>query len=703
MNWDLAPLIAPRAVAVIGASERNPVGRAVMENFTRLGFDGEVAGVHPRCTMVGGHRCFPTVGDLPFTPDCVIAAVRASAVVPALHAVADAGARAAVVFAMGFAESGADGARLQGELRSLARQRHLPILGPNCAGLVNFLQAAPLYLEPVSSCRPGHTALISQSGSLADALVNNARGLRWSHVVTTGNEAVVDCTDVVRHLLTDSRVRIICAFLEALRRPTEFIAACREAREAGKPVIVLKSGRSSEARRAALAHTGALAGDDRLFTGILQRAGVIRVRSCEEMLETAVAFHVPVLPSAEGVGVVAGSGGLIQMVLDSCKEQQLHLPALAAETEERYRPLLPSSLPVSNPQDYWGADDPDLARAAVLDAMTEDPAIGTVVLAEDVRSRPIDVGDAWSQAVNSASAAVERNGKPVIILSAIAGELTEELTTDAVSRGVSPLQGVDAGFAAVRHLLEFRSALHDPAPNWSLERLIEPGRLLAERSGSAFSGLPALRVLQSIGLHVAHTREAETPESAVQAAREIGYPVTVKVGDPEVLHKATARAVYLRLRNDADVLAAAETVLSRGHQHVLVQEHITAEAELLIGLTSDQSLGSFVLAGLGGVWAEQFNDVAVRPVGLSPPEPRQMLDALQGIGVLTARRGEPPLSRDSVESAIAAIDQLGRRWGHLIESLDINPLLVTPTCAVAVDAVVVLRRPLGVVMCEEPV
>jgi acetate---CoA ligase (ADP-forming) len=679
----LEKLFRPAAVAVVGASPTNEWGRAALENLPRLNYPGKVAAVNPKYEEVLGFPCAPTLGLLPFLPDAVLVCVNSDRAVSVVEEAAELGVKAAVVWAIGFAEVGES--ERQDRLADAARAGGMALIGPNCIGLMSFTYPTPLYMDTVHPYQAGRVALISQSGSVLIALTNNKRGVRWSHIVSVGNEAVTDSADLLSYFVDDPATSVICMFLETIRDAERFFAECDRARQAGKPVVILKSGRTPAGAAVATAHSGALALPDRLIDALMRRHRVLRVETLDELLETAIAVQSPRRPRGRNLATVAGSGGIIELILDQAEPLGLAHPAFGPECSGRLRELLPGFLDVKNPLDWWGMDDVEVRYPQLLDAIAHDQGTDIVLSIGDHSFYPTGHGDDRYQ-FSEAQEAVAREGKVVVMLDPVDGCVPPEEAENMLEKGIISLSGVAVGMRAVRNLVSFS----EPIPPEDEPAQIDTSRLASLLTDGAqpTGGLPALEILASAGFPVAETRIAANECEAVEAANQIGYPIVLKSADPNLLHKTEAGAVILNLRTDGDVQQAARRILSGPADSILLQRH-TAGAELILGLETHPQLGTFLLVGLGGIWTEILDDVSIRPIGLRKGEAEDMLRSLRGSPLLYGARGNPPVDIASLVSAINTLDAVGRELGKQLQSVDINPIIATPNGVTVVDAVIV--------------
>jgi len=658
-----------------------------MQNFRSLGFAGQVAGVHPRHSEVLGFPCYPTLADVPFVPDAVLVAVARERVVGALERAALKGARGAVIFGVGFGEADDLGRELEARLKHIAQYAHMAVVGPNCQGLINFSERVPLYFDSVGPYEPGAVGLIAQSGSVLTALVNNRRGVRWGHVISTGNEAVVDAADVVGYYVDNPEIAVVCGFLEIVRRPEAFFQQCDRAHAAGKPVIVCRTGRTTASREAARAHSGALAAPDRLIDAMLRRHDVIRAESLEELLETAIAMQSRRRPRGPGMAVVSTSGGQMGLLHDNLPGTVLALPEFATATEAALADVVAPIVRTSNPLDWWGTPDPDAALPLILDAVAADPQIDIVLQVSDFTVGPTGVHPRARRPVEAAKNVLAAREELFVIVDTVDGAAQASDVAAGLADDVLVLSGLQSGIRALGHLVEYersRGVAHASPPAAAAQ---PPG--LPGLPASAAWNPDVAELLRGAGFTMARGGFAETTLGALEIAAEVGYPVVAKIANEGITHKSDLGGVLLDLRSGYDLAAAADRLFRLGATRIEVQEQIRGGTELLLGLQSDPGLGTFILAGLGGIWTELLDDVQIRPVGLREGEAWGMVRELRAYDRLMVPRAGDVVSRDAITTAIMRLDLLGRTAGQRIQSLDINPLIIRGDDAIVVDALLV--------------
>ncbi|HLY22419.1 MAG TPA: acetate--CoA ligase family protein [bacterium] len=678
----LRRLLWPESVAVVGASPAGQWTRHMIPSMRRLGYRGEIFPVNPQYREVESLRCYPAVAEIPKAPDAVMIAVRRDAAMTAVEQCAARGAGGAVVLAGGFAEIGPEGAALQDRLRDVAGQAGMAILGPNCQGYINCVHPSALWMDEIfEPLRPGGIAIVSHSGTVATGIMNQLyrRGLYPSCVLSIGNEAVVTAAELIEACVDDAATRVIAAHLETIRAPERFFAACDRAAEAGKPVVVLKAGRSPAAQAAVIAHTAALAGPDRLIDAQLRRHRGVRAGSLDDLVETCAALSGRRIVSS-GWTAFALSGGHIELVLDAAASGQVTFPAVPPAAAAKIRERLPAYLPraVGNPIDTAG-----VPLEWLPEIVAAEPGIDGVMFVVQTRRRPTGVPDLLTATLATAEALHDTSDKPVIVLSANS-DLEPSVADRLAPRGIPVLAGIEAGLRALEQAYRY----HRPVPPLLADQGVDAAglrRLAALRAPLA--GRAALDLVAGAGVPVVHSIEAAGPDAAVAAADRLGYPVVVKTGAGDVLHRSEAGQVFVDLGTPEAVRRAAGAV----RPPVLVQPCL-AGVEFILGLESDPALGTCVLVGAGGVLAEVLDRVAVRGVPLRAGDAAEMLAELPMQRLLDGYRGRPPVDRAAVAAVIERVAAVGAAAGASLASLDLNPVIASPAGVYAVDALIVPRR-----------
>jgi acetate---CoA ligase (ADP-forming) len=716
-GFDLRALFAPRSIAVVGASPRNDLARTVRDNIAVVGGAASCWFVNPRYDDVDGSPCFPDLASLPEVPDTVVLAVNPLRAAAFTRKAAAAGVRAVVIPGGGVVEGGEPAARMQAEVAEIARATGTAILGPNCMGLVDLTTHTATYIDELPpSLRRGGVAGIAQSGSVCDAFLQSGPRIGWSRVVSCGSEVALDLCDHLALCLDDPETQAIVAFVEGFKRPERFLALADQALALGKPLAVVKVGRSPQAQAAAVLHTGSLAGEARVTDAALRAVGAIRCDDLDELLEVAALLSGSQRRGRSvgrgRTGVVTVSTGEGSLVADLAPGLGLDLPPVPASAEARIREALPTLAYVANPVDPWGANEASVAYGACLRAFVDSGGYDVIALVHDFpfRSQAGETALAVQLAGELVKAAEGSEVLPVFV-SLTSGDVTPEVEAVLDATGGAPvLRGAAPAFGAIarlarweahhRHRQDVGPARADwpalagdrTAAAYASARAADPPT--GERSRRVLSERESLERLGAAGVPVIAARAARDADAAVVAAESLGFPVAMKLEAPGVVHKSDVGGVALDLADAAAVRSAADRMLktarAAGLEAALVVEPMAASGvELLVGARRDAQFGLIVLTGLGGLLAEVVDDVAIRLAPLTAAAAREMLDELRGSAVLIGLRGRPvPDVEAIVELIVAAARAIEANPDWL--ALDLNPIIVSATGAIAVDASLII-------------
>jgi acetate---CoA ligase (ADP-forming) len=694
---DLRRLFHPRSVAVVGASEREgSYGGQTLVNLETLEYPGRVWAVNPNRRRVHGHECVPSLGDLPAAPDAVVVAVPAASVPAVIEDAGEIGAGGAVVYGAGFAEI-ADGRELEGALVTAARRHDLPVCGPNGNGIVSFPGRVALWGDALSAREPGEVAIVSQSGNQAVNALSARRGLRFHTVVSCGNGAVLEAADFLLYLAGEEGVRSVALNLEDDgdgARLCEALAACAGA---GIGVAVLKVGASEAGATAAAAHTGAVAGDQRVFRALLDEAGAVAAADFHDLLELAKTLAARrQKPRSGGLAVLTCSGGDSSAAADEAHRAGTEFPAFQEPTQRRLRELVPPTATVANPLDYtamiWG--DRARLRELIL-TVADDPGVGQLLIFYD---EPADLtGDpkiSWDAVREGILDGAADSPVPVAVSSTLPELLQDDSATRMVDAGVPAVAGLRTGVACAVALM---GAPGEP------ERLLEVAELVRnarERAGPAHRRPQDVRadsapggawlaeheaktLLRDAGAAVVEGRVTRDEDDAASLAAELGGPVVAKLSDERLRHKSELGALALDLWTEDDVRTAHARLRSLRTGEVLVERHAPPGVELLIAARRSGVVPSLAV-GLGGVWTEALDDAAIVPLPATPARVERALRGLRGASLLTGGRGRTQLD-------VSAAARIGATVGRLLfdaelELLELNPVVVYEDGAVIVDA-----------------
>ncbi|HET7472387.1 MAG TPA: acetate--CoA ligase family protein [Candidatus Limnocylindrales bacterium] len=713
----LAPLLAPRSIAVVGASGRGGIAQIVRANLAVIGSETRCHFVNPRYDELDGQPCFPSIAALPEVPDIVVVAVNPLRAAGVVADAAAAGVPAVIVPGGGVVEGGEAAAAMQREVRTLAIEHGIALLGPNCMGLIDLTTSSATYIGDVNPWLPrGGVAGIAQSGSVTDAFIHSGNRIGFSRIVGVGSEAVLDVCDFLGHAIDDDETEAVILFVEGFKRPERFLALADRATELGKPVMAVKVGRSRQAQAAAIAHSGSLAGEARATEAALRAAGVILCDDLDRLLETAeLVAGCRRLGRRVGrgrTGVVTVSTGEASLIADGAPGTGIELPDVPPATRERLLRDLPTLGYIGNPLDPWGATDPPTAYTAAFDAFASSGAYDVLALVHDFpyRSLPSEVQTALEVTEPLLAATRDRPELLPVYVSLTSGEPTPEIHDRlAEAGGVPLLRGAPEAFTAIASVARWEAHREARLANGPVRA--EWPRLSAERTfvghtpagASDPAGPPArtlgeresLARLAAAGIPVLEPIVAGDADAAAAAASMLGFPAVLKVDATGLAHKSEIGAVVTGIadasaaRRVAARLLALELPPGAIRRGLLVSRQL-AGVELILGGRRDPSFGPLVIAGLGGVLAEALDDVAVRLAPVRPADAAAMLGELRGAAILDGFRGRPGIDRDAVVAAIVAIGRLLADDGTILE-VDANPVISGPEHTAAVDALVVER------------
>jgi len=690
----ISRLLKPRSVAIIGASAdaAKTAGRPV-SYLLKHGFAGDIYPVNPKVDRIGDLVCYPDIASLPAVPDVAIVLLGAERAHLAVRDLAARGTAAAIVLASGYTETGEEGARRQQQLVEAAGG--MRILGPNTIGLVNLTDS--IVLSATGALEMAHfpvggIGVVSQSGGILGSLLSRAaaRGVGLSKLISTSNEVDLELADFIDHLADDEATKVIALYVETVRDPAKFRSACLKAARAGKPVVAFKIGRSEAGAKAAVSHTGALAGADRMYDALFKQVGVIRAQTFSDLLDIPAALATGRKLQGKRVAILTSTGGAGTLVSDDLGMAGFDTPAPDAATAAALRALQTGDHAVldRNPIDVTLAGlQSDLLRGAIK-VLLQSPSYDALTII--VGSSSLAMPELLAGAIEDC---LPHSDKPVIAyVSPHAPEVGALLT----QRGVPAFAAAESCTAALRAM--FQVAQLQPQVESS-----EPAAVVAVQDlpTGALDEYQAKQLFTCFGVPCAGERIVASPAEAEAAARELGGRVVLKILSAEITHKSDVGGVAVNLTAEtigARLTAMASEVEARAGvlpKRFLVQEMVGGGTELILGMHRD-ALGTAILLGMGGVTAELFKDTGMRLLpptgGLSRADALAMAQELKTWPLLDGFRGRPLADVDALVSAIVAFSQMAAQLGERLAEAEINPVFVLPQGqgVRAADGVVVL-------------
>jgi acetyl-CoA synthetase (ADP-forming) len=679
---DVERILHPRSVAVFGASDsKDKFGGRIMHFLVRHGFAGDILPINPRRDEVLGRRAYPAIAAAPSPPDVAILAVPGASLVPTVREAAAAGVGCCVIISTGFAEAGVEGAQRQADLVAIARESGTRLVGPNCMGLIvphHRLALCSSVVLDTDRLPDGAIGLVSQSGALMVSIFDRAAadGIGFRYGVSLGNQVDLEICDFLDYMVDEHRTEALCVYVEGLLDGARFRRSLAAARRAGKPVLIVKTGRTQAGVKSARSHTASLAGAWEVFEAVCREEGAVLARDPDDMVRAAHFLTRHRAPRRGGAVILSSSGGGCGIASDRVSELGVPLATLTPQTRARLgEMLLPPQ--ADNPVDLGGRRLPEETEIAgdVARALLEDPgtAYGLVILT----SMPFFANR--TRLIGEAALAAD---KPVMIA------LTPGAAAEAPRRALRELghfyfDRTEDALRVLALVAEYDAQRSAPVAPASRPAGLPDGRGLVLPEGALTEG-EVKRLLASYGIAVAPERITTSPEAAAAAAGELGFPVALKAVSRRIVHKSDAGAVRLGLTSSDAVIEAAHAMLDTlrgagldaGLEGFSVQPMVRGEAEVIVGARRDPHFGAVVMVGLGGIAVEILQDVALAPAPVGDARARAMIAALRTAPLLSGARGRPALDVTAVADAVVRVSWLAADLGPRLGDLEVNPLIV---------------------------
>jgi len=697
----------PKSIAIVGASKNlTKFGGRPISALLKKKYTGTVYPINGRYKEIAGLTCYPSVHDVPGEIDFAIISVPIERTLEALQQCAEKGVKAAVVFTSGFAETGDGGGTLQEGITKIATRSGMRILGPNCMGLLYYRNSIMASFTPIVEYdidAPPALSLITQSGAYGEKVFIAAiqEGIGFSSFISVGNEADLQFSDFITHLLNDEDTRLFGVYLEAVRDGLKFRQAAEAALRVGKPILIKKVGKTKAGKRAAISHTGSLVGNDRLYDAFFRQTGIIRFEEVRELMYFTLVHRSGRMPKGRNVGILTDSGGPGVDFADRCEEFGLNVPELSETTRAKIKEVIPFYGSVHNPVDMTAAilGDHELygkCLRAIFEADNIDIIFASAIFMKFISpkwldealeiyhssSKPLVFCPVWTDLSPQSQAMIARvrkEGIPMIPESSDAARAMAFLARYAEKR---------------KSFMEITNKSSEIPPE-----AMKKAKSILQKT-EVFTEYESKKILAAYGIPVTKEDLAASVEEAVAVARRIGYPVALKVLSPDVAHKTEAGGVSLNLKDDGAVREAYARIMRDVKKHapgavisgVLVQEMLGEGVEVIVGVTRDPFLGSSIMFGLGGILVEVLHDVSFRLVPLTVADAKEMISEIKGTRILAGVRGRSASDVNALIDVILKVSQLAIDFADQIEELDINPLIVFPQGVRVADALIVKKK-----------
>jgi acetyltransferase len=679
---NLDALFSPAYVAVIGASDNeDKPGYAILYNIIESKFSGRIYPINPGKDQILGLPCYKSIDAVQGAIDLALIAIPASRVPDTLEQCGKRGVRAAIIISAGFRETGAEGLRAERAIAEIARRYNMPVLGPNCLGLIDTF--TPLNATFASGMPPkGKVAFLSQSGALCTSALDIAIAERigFASLVSLGNKADLSEIDFLSAWAGSPQVNAVLAYLEGISDGPRFIQVAREFTKK-KPIVAIKAGVTSGGSRAVSSHTGSMAGSERAYEAAFKQAGVIRAESIGRLFEFGVALARQPLPNNGSVAIITNAGGPGIMATDAIERARLSMASLDRKTMDELRRVLPPAASVRNPVDLLGDATTDRYRSA-LNLVLSDPNVGAliVILTPQFSTRIDEVAEAVADAAKNRS---------IPVIACFMGEASIQnavrtLTDHSVPNYMVPERAVGALAVMVKQ----GQWQEEPLPTFEhldvdCDRVAEIFKKVRAEGRLTMGDAEARAIMEVYDIPVPKSRLCETVEEAVEYASEIGFPVVMKIASPDILHKTDIGGVRLNIQSAADVRDSFDLLTLRATRYMpdadiwgcQVQQQVHGGKEVIIGMNRDLQFGPLVMLGLGGIYVEALKDVAFRVAPFSRQEATEMMQEMRSYKLLLGVRGEARADLAALEDALLRVSQLVTDFREIVE-MDINPLIV---------------------------
>lgn len=693
---DLEPLMRPKSIAIFGISaDLSKLSGMPLRHLINHKYPGKVFLITAKYEEIGGYKCYPDILTIPESEeiDLALVVVPAKAVHETLKKCIQRGVKAAIVFSSGFAEIGGEGIELQQQIRELVRDNHLLLCGPNTDGIGNPHERIPLgFATSMELLPPGNIGLVTHSGAVMNSIVYRCwdRGMGFTYHICAGNEAHLESSDYIRYMLDDPKTKVILAFIEGFKDTRKFLAVTDYALEKQKPIIVLKVGKSEKGSKVAASHTGALTGSDQVHDAVFKQKGVIRADDFDELAATALLFQKCPLPKGTGLGVISVSGGAMGVMADKAAELGVDLPDLAPHTQEELQTHFHWAKP-TNPFDLTGqmAANPSLFPK-VLKLFLEDENVAFLVVT--VTPFPSFFDEKFFVDIVEAS---KDSSKPVAVC-AISGALRERDAKILTQADIPVLYTPDEGLRAIKALIDYsqfqeryrsRNKEFRRVETQISRAMLEEMRRELMSTNKVLTERQTKTILSRYGIPVTKEALAGTAKEAMELARDIGYPVALKIESPQIMHKSDAGCIRLNIKTAEELAIAFDEVIINAQRSnpdaeiagVLVQEMVLDGVEVIAGINRDPQFGPTIMFGLGGIFVEVLEDISLRLLPITRRDAEEMIREIKGYKILQGVRGQPPRDLDALIDTLLKVSRMAEDLEEQIAEMDLNPIMVFET------------------------
>ena len=688
MMSDLNDLFLPKSIAVVGASDDlSKRSSRPLRFLPKHGFRGEIYPINPKYDHIGGLKCYKTILDVPSEIHTVMVTIPKESVFEILEQCTQKKVKLVIIRAAGFAETGEEGKRKQDKITEYAIKGGFRVLGPSSLGYVNLHKRITAYFHLAGEMKEflvGNVGLISQSGGLSGAIFNMAQdlGIGFSYVISTGSEGDLESSELIEFLAEDMNTSVIIGFIEGIKDSRRFIRAANLAIKNKKPIILMKIGRSDSGKKAAASHTGSLTGSDAVFDSVFRQKGIIRVEDLTDLISTASVFSKCKIPRGDRVGIITSSGGTKAIVADKFGELEMNVPDITDETKKEISRLLPEYSSISNPVDITGGLSENTFNKC-LNHFVKDDNLDIILV-------PITLIGSFSKerAMNLIKTSMAE-GKPIICLW-IGGSLNEDGQKILEKSCVPVFRNAVSCIRAIKNFIGYKNFLEKMENSGSnylsshinIER--ESKEMLRNIGGQSLTEYESKILLSEWGIPITKERIVKSVEEALIAAREIGFPIVLKVMSPQILHKTEANIIRVGIKGEQELRKSYDEVIQNARKHnpeseirgVLIQEMVNGGIETIVGVSQDPQFGPVIMFGLGGIFVEILKDISLRVAPLTRNDAEEMVQEVKGFMLLRGFRGGPAYDVEGIIDVILKTSKFSLEYFDIISEIDMNPLFV---------------------------
>ena len=689
---NLNKLLKPKTIAIVGASEKAGFGGDTTRNYLKFSKSlDKLYLVNPGRDSIFGRRAYHSLSEIEGDVDLVILCTPQKTIIPLLEEAAAKNCGGAVVFASGYSEVGPEGKERQKELVEAADRLGIAIMGPNCAGYANFVDGIFAFAFLVEEReRKGNIGMISQSGQIVLGGLDSPN-MGFSHVISSGNSCNVKVEDYLDFLVDDEDTKVVAAYMEGVTKPEKLVAAIQKAAIKKKPVVILKTGRSSKSQELAASHTGSLSGADKVLRAVFKRYGVVEASDLEELMSLAAAFSwLHQYPQGERCVFMNVSGGEAGVMADLVEEYGIELAEMGQGTKDYLRTLVPDYGSVNNPFDMTagiGYNTPVMVQA--MEAISKDKNVDAIVVAYTITPEIWD--DTIAHMVEAVSIARQNKElKPVFWIPFIEHTRHQESADILRAAGTPLLPTGRYGCNALKKVLDFAVKTFETMQPAIPEKIHSASHSLSE--------FESLNYLSTHGVPIPPQAVAVTADEAVEEAKKLGYPLSVKIHSSDIQHKSDVGGVKLNIKNEAELREAYAAIMDSCRKNapaarlegVLLKPMLKAGVEMIIGVNNDRDFGPMIMVGMGGVFVELFKDVQLAPAPLTRLQAERLIENLASYPLLNGYRGGVVCDKEALANLLVKISEMAAECKDTVKELDINPVFVTEDGAAIADALLVV-------------